>query len=331
MSRSGKKVLSEKEEINLYTTPMQRTFKKGIFDRYDGWRVRNVDAVFNIIPYILRTRVDAQNFVTEDFETDHLKEFIAEHQKDIPGLSRMHVVLAALVRMFSQRPYLNRFVIWNKLFSRNTISIAIAVKRSLTDKGEETLIKPEFEPTDTLADVARKLQEEYELKVKSEEKNGSDKTSKFFGYFPDCVIRFFAFLMRWSDNLGFLPKSIERISPWHCSLFFTNVGSIGTPAIYHHLYEFGTCTIFVAMGRVKALNHVESDGSLSTKKIMSLKFVMDERVCDGHYYATGLRLLHQYILKPEKLLVPPEKVEIDDGVGKPVWIHPGDLLKNEGE
>lgn len=310
---------------------MEKTFKKGIFDRYDGWRVRNVDAVFNIIPYILRTRVDAQNFVTEDFETNHLKEFIAEHQKDIPGLSRMHIVLAALVRMLSQRPYLNRFVIWNKLYARNNISIAIAVKRSLTEKGEETLIKPKFKPTDTLADVVRTLQEEYDTKVRGEEKNGSDKVSKFFGYFPDSLIRFFVFLMRRSDNIGWLPKSIERVSPWHCSLFFTNVGSIGTPAIYHHLYEFGTCTIFVAMGRVKPLRHVETDGSLSTKKIISLKFVMDERVCDGHYYSTGLRLLHQYILNPEKLLVPPEKVEVDDGVGKKVWMHPGAALQQREE
>ncbi len=212
MSRSGKKALQRREEINLYTPLSKKPSNQAssiamTVGEFVMWMLCST-----IIPYI-SAQGHAQEFVTEDFETDHLKDFIAEHQKDIPGLSRMHVVLAALVRMFSQRPYLNRFVIWNKLYARNNITIAIAVKRSLTDKGEETLIKPEFEPTDTLADVARKLQEEYELKVKSEEKNGSDKVSKFFGFFPDSLIRFFVFLMRRSDNIGWLPEPLKESVP----------------------------------------------------------------------------------------------------------------------
>lgn len=305
---------------------MQKTFKKGIFDRYDGWRIRNVDALFNVVPFILRTRVDAQNFITEDFEVDHLKDFINEHQEDIPGLSRMHIVMAALVRMLSQRPYLNRFVVWNKIYARNCITISIAVKRNITDEGEETTIKPEFEPTDTLQDIVQKLQKEYDSKVAAKQKNGTDKVSKIFGLFPDFMVRLLVTLLRRLDNIGWMPKAIANVSPFHSSLFLTNVGSIGTPSIYHHLYEFGTCTFFVAMGRVKLVHQIHSDNTLQRKKVMSLKFVMDERVCDGHYYATALRLLHQYISHPERLLLPPEKVVVDDGVGKKVWHHPNEAL-----
>ena len=63
-------------------------------DRYDGWRVRNVDAVFSVIPYFLRTRMDAQNFFEEKVDIKHIEAFIKEHKEDIPELSeigRAHV------------------------------------------------------------------------------------------------------------------------------------------------------------------------------------------------------------------------------------------------
>ena len=119
-----------------------RYFKWSFGDRYDGWRVKKVDAVFSVIPYFLRTRMDAQNFFEEKVDIDHIEAFIKEHKEDIPDLSVMHVIMASLVRLISQRPHLNRFVIWNKIFSRNHVNFSIAVKRSLSDEGEETLIKP---------------------------------------------------------------------------------------------------------------------------------------------------------------------------------------------
>lgn len=84
-------------------------------DRYDGWRVRNVDAVFSVIPYFLRTRMDAQNYFEQRIPIDHIETFIREHKEDIPGLSIMHVVIASMIRLVSQRPYLNRFIMWNKI------------------------------------------------------------------------------------------------------------------------------------------------------------------------------------------------------------------------
>lgn len=110
-------------------------------DRYDGWRVRKVDPVFSVIPYFLRTRMDAQNYFEERVSIDHIEKFIKEQKELIPDLSIMHIVMAALVRLISQRPHLNRFVMWNKIFARNHVIFSIAVKRSLSDNGEEALIK----------------------------------------------------------------------------------------------------------------------------------------------------------------------------------------------
>jgi len=283
-------------------------------DRYDGWRVRKVDPVFRVIPYILRTRMDAQNFFEEKVPIDHIEAFIKEHKEDIPDLSIMHVIMAATVRLLSQRPNLNRFVVWNKIFARNHINFSIAIKRSLTDDGEETLIKPYFQPEDTLQDVVRKTRQEQLANQQQGAQNASDMISKVLGKLPDWLMRVVAWKLLWLDKVGLLPRFIHEASPWHCSVFLTNIGSIGVESIYHHLYEFGTCSNFVAMGKKSRFHTYNKEGGLTAHKQIRLKFVLDERICDGYYYASSLRLMTKYLLDPSILLTPPAKVVKDEGV-----------------
>jgi len=291
-------------------------FSRSIGDRYDGWRVRKVDAVFSVIPYFLRTRMDAQNYFEERVPIDHIEQFIKEHKEDIPDLSIMHVVMAAMVRLYSQRPHLNRFVMWNKIFARNYLNFSIVVKRSLSDNGEETLIKPFFLPTDTLQDIVEKTRLEQEKNQKVGQKNNSDIISRIMGYLPDFVMRVVVWILMWLDKVGLMPRLIEKASPWHCSIFLTNIGSIGVESIYHHLYEFGNCSMFVAMGKKSRRHAINKHGELTVYKSILLKFVMDERICDGFYYASSMRLLSKILSNPAVLLTPPEKVVVDDGVGK---------------
>lgn len=295
---------------------MQKTFKRGIFDRYDGWRVRNIDAVFGVIPFIMRTRLDSQNFFETEIRIDKLEKFIREHKEDIPDLSLMHIFMAATVRLISQRPYLNRFVVHNKIYARNSITMSLMIKRTMSDDGTETLIKPEFEPEDTLIDVVRKVRELIELNMKDDAQNSTDVTAKLFRALPAWLVRFAIGLIRCSDNYGLLPKPIFRASPWHTSVFLTNLGSVGIGPIYHHLYEFGTCSLFVAMGKKYRKKETDIRGETYTAKYLGLKFVTDERVCDGHYYALSMRLFNKLLQNPEILLSPPEKVYVDEGVGK---------------
>jgi len=291
-------------------------FRRTPGDRYDGWRVKNVDAVFAVIPYFLRTRMDAQNFFEEKVDIDHIEAFIKEHRDDIPDLSLMHIVMAALVRLISQRPHLNRFVIWNKIFARNHVSFSIAIKRSLSDEGEETLIKPYFMPADTLQDIVRKTRQEQENNQKVGQKNSSDSISKILGMLPDFLLRIVVFILLHLDKVGLMPKFINKASPWHSSIFLTNIGSIGVESIYHHLYEFGTCSMFCAMGKKSRRHTLDKNGDFKSRKSIQLKFVLDERICDGFYYASSMRLLNKILANPAVLLTPPEQVNIDEGVGR---------------
>ncbi|MDO9154706.1 MAG: 2-oxo acid dehydrogenase subunit E2 [Paludibacter sp.] len=260
--------------------------------------------------------MDAQNYFEERVPIDYIEVFIKEHKRDIPDLSIMHVVMASIVRLISQRPHVNRFVMWNKIFARNHVNFSIAVKRSLSDDGEETLIKPYFLPTDTLQDIVRKTKLEQENNQQVGQQNSSDTISKVLGFLPDFAMRLVVFKLLWLDKVGLLPKFIEKASPWHCGVFLTNIGSLGVESIYHHLYEFGTCSMFVAMGKKSRRHHLNKNGELVVHKSILLKYVMDERICDGFYYASSMRMLNKIFADPSVLLTPPDKVVVDEGVGK---------------
>lgn len=300
--------------MKKYKEYKQKYFRRKLGDRYDGWRVRNIDPFLAMIPFFLRKRLDAQNYFQERIPIDNIEAFIKEHKEEMPGLSIMHVVIAAIVRLVSQRPYLNRFVVWNKLYARNYFNVSMVVKRSLTDSGEETMIKPYFHPTDTIYDVVRKVQEELEAVHQEGQQNSTDILSKFLSVFPNFLMRFLVFTFTWMDKIGVLPRSLEQISPWHTSLFMTNIGSIGVESIYHHLYEFGTCSIFIAMGKKSTQHAPKRSGEVVPYRSIQLKFAVDERICDGFYYASSLRMLNKIFQNPEQLLTPPEEVIVDDGV-----------------
>lgn len=295
---------------------MLKHYKRKLFDRYDGWRVKYVDAVFAVIPFIMRTRLDAQNSVTEDVNMDQLGAFIRAHKQDIPGLSTMHVIMAAFVRVLSQRPYLNRFVVWNKIYARNSITISLMVKRVMADDGEETLVKTEFDPTDTLSDVVRKLDAAIIASKPTGKTNEMDKVARWFRLIPAWLVRMVITLIRFTDNVGIMPRFIANASPFHCSVFVTNMASLRCKPIYHHLYEFGTCSLFCAIGRPE--HTVVTDGqTIKSQRSIGLKFVTDERVADGYYYASSMRMLYSLLNNPERLLTPPETVVADNGVGRP--------------
>lgn len=43
---------------------------------------------------------------------------------------------------------------------------------------------------------------------------------------------------------------------------------------------------------------IEKDGSIKQHWFMDYTFVLDERICDGHYYATGLKYLREISKAP---------------------------------
>jgi hypothetical protein len=69
----------------------------------------------------------------------------------------------------------------------------------------------------------------------------------------------------------------------YASIFVANLGSVGLEAAYHHLFEWGNCPIFAAIGRVR--EEVTPQG---TRKVCTVRYTFDERIEDGLYCAHAL-------------------------------------------
>jgi pyruvate/2-oxoglutarate dehydrogenase complex dihydrolipoamide acyltransferase (E2) component len=74
--------------------------------------------------------------------------------------------------------------------------------------------------------------------------------------------------------------------------------------------------MFCAMGKKSRRRTIDKNGDMKSHKSIQLKFVLDERICDGFYYASSMRILNKILNDPSVLLLPPVEVKIDEGVGK---------------
>ena len=288
--------------------------KRRFGDRKDGFRLRKADPFFRVIPYIMKDRNDAQIFFDERIYLDNPQKLIRKLRKEGYKVGFLHIVLATMVRVMSQKPKINRFVRGKKTYARKDITMSLAVKKEMSIKGEETTIKVTFNPKDTIYDVIEKLNAEIDLNKIQSTENNTDKMAKFFSLLPGFMISFLFGVIKFMDNRGILPKFLTDLSPFHSSLFVTDLGSLGIKPVFHHIYNFGTTTMFIAFGVRSKEQVIDDDMSVTNRKAMDLKVVVDERVVDGYYFATAIKLTNKIMSNPEVLLTPPEEVFVDDEI-----------------
>jgi hypothetical protein len=198
-----------------------------------------------------------------------------------------------------------------RIYARNEILVSFALKKRLNEDSPETAVKLAFAPTATVYEVAAAIDAAVEANRKVEDTNEADRTARLFMLLPGALVRTLVWLLRVLDWYGWLPKAIHRASPFHTSVFVTDLGSLGIRPIYHHLYDFGTTSVFLAFGAKERERVIDEDGKVVERKYVGLKVVNDERICDGHYYASAFKLFGRYFRRPELLEVPPERVVED--------------------
>lgn len=268
--------------------------------RSDGKELKNVMAFFRIMPCIMKERDDSQVYFNQDVPIKKIDEYINAKAQENIKITLLDVMFAAIVRILAERPKLNRFAINGRLYARNKITLAITIKKSLTDEGDETTVKVDFEGTENIFEVKEKLQALIAENKDISAENGTDKIAGVLAKIPASVLKFAVGVLKILDKHGHLPKSIIEVSPFHTSAVVTNVGSLGIDSIYHHVYNFGTTSMFFAIGKKKK-SYVFNDEELTKEKSVNVAFVGDERICDGYYYASSFRSLSRYLTHPELL------------------------------
>lgn len=272
-------------------------------------RVKGIPAMSQIVPFIMVNRTGAMNMVSDSFESSKVEKYIKEKQAEgMQNLSLMHVMIAAYIRIVAQRPALNRFIRGQRIWTRKNVEIALTIKKEMTLESPDTVVKVTLPKNATLRDVYEALNAEI-VNYRNDPSGDFDDTVNVLSRIPALVMKFVVHLLKTMDYFGLIPKFLLKISPFHCSYFITSMGSLGIPPIFHHLYDFGTCPVFCAFGTKRRAYEMDSEGTVKKKSYIDFTYVLDERICDGYYYASALRILKNIMKNPWQLDNVPEVVE----------------------
>lgn len=278
------------------------------FDRPDGRKVVQTHAMNALMPYMMRGRNNSAVYYQKEIDVEaalrhvRAKNSMPGQTPGVPGdaenrISLFIVLLSALVRTLALRPELNRFVHGRALYQRNHLAISFIVKQRLREESPECNAKVFFEPEDRLDQVAEKVNSAIAgIRVTGEGGDG-EKLAKIAHRIPGCK-RLIIAVYRLLDRFNLAPAALMKTDPLYTTLYFANLGSIGLDAPFHHLYEWGTASIFVVMGK---LIQREPPRGGPARHHVDLRITLDERISDGLYFARSASIFHRMIAHPEYL------------------------------
>ena len=287
------------------TTTVKRKRRWG--DRKDGRRIRTLPPMSYIEPFIMVTRNDALVQFADEFSADAAEKYIQEKRKEgMQNFSMLHFMVAAYVRTVSQRPALNRFIAGQQIYTHGFVEVNLDIKKEMKIDAPDSVLSVRIDPAATAQDVYKILDDA--ISSTRSEVTNMDKAAAVFNKIPRFIRKFLFWLIRLLDYYGWLPDFLYRLSPFHGSFFITSMSSIGLPPIFHHIYNLGTVPCFMAIGRTKKRLATNAAGETVEKRYLPYAVVLDERICDGYYFASAFRVMTGVFRNPHMLDNPPEQV-----------------------
>lgn len=276
--------------------------------RADGKRTKNVMPMYAVVPHIMCKRTDSMNMITLDIPLDPLRHYLNSKKKEGVKFSHMGLFIAAYIQTLCEFPALNRFVVNKKIYSRNEISVGMVVLKS-GDINDETMSKMYFDLDDTIFTVQQKIDEYVDENRQTGDHNPTDGIINFLVKIPG-ILGIGVGTLKLMDRFGLLPRAVVDMSPFHESLLISNLASIRTNHIYHHVYEFGTTSLAMTMGNYREVPK-KRDGQVVLERSIPVGLVMDERIASGVYFAQAFRRFKELLSHPEMLETPAKKIVTD--------------------
>ena len=287
-------------------------YKRRFGDRKEGRQLRSLSPFYKFIPYIMAKKNDACNQFADSVEISDAELWFREKRREgWKGMGMLHLFIAAYVRACAHCPGLNRFISGQKIFSRRNIQVVLTVKRAMSADADETTIKVDLEPTDTVFDIYRKLGEKVEEIKANDGDNNTEQVAGALCKLPGLFLKFALWLINLLDYFDLLPQFVLDASPFHGSMVITDLGSLGVQPVFHHIYNFGNISTFIAFGAKHKRYEMDRTGAVMERKYIDYRVTMDERIVDGLYYANALKYMKYYLRNPAALEMPPEQVTED--------------------
>ena len=264
--------------------------------RPDGKLVTGMSTMRTFMPFISPRRNESLVYYTQEIDPEPGLRFVEEWNATHPPeqqVSLFMLLLRAMTITFIERPHVNRFVAGGRLYQRDEVWFTFSAKMALQDGAPLVTVKRRFDEDSGLEEMLAGIHERLNRR-RGGEKTSSDKEMSLALRLPAPLIQLAVWLLHQANMFGMLPKKMIDDDPLFASAFAANLGSVDMESGYHHLWEYGTCSAFGMMGRVKK----RTDGT----RFFEMKWTYDERMADGLYAGISMDRIKEGIENPEKLL-----------------------------
>lgn len=284
--------------------------KRRLGDRKDGRLIRDIDSMHFIMPIIYPNRCDNEAFISERIDLTAAERFLEEKNAANPEYKYtfFQLIVAALIKTITLRPKMNRFIANKNIYQRNEVSASFVIKKQFADEAKEGLAFIHATDNTTLDEI----HDEIYRQVTSCRGGKQDSTSDAMDMFkrmPRFLAKALINIICVLDRHGKVPCSLIETDPYYSSIVLTNLGSIGMHSGYHHLTNWGTNSLFAAIGEKKERPFYDDDGTSHMRQSVDIGITIDERLADGYYYSKTVKLL-KYLLENPELLDKPAGEEV---------------------
>ena len=274
-------------------------------DRKDGKLIRDLDSLHYITGIIYPNRCDNEAFISETIDLTNINAYLAK--KNYEGIEYKYnlfqIIVTAIMKMITLRPKMNRFIVNDNFYQRNEVSTSFVVKKLFSDSGAEALAFVHATDNDTIDTVHQKIYDQVSF-CRSDKVDSSTDSMDMFNKIPRFVSKTAVHGIMWLDKHGWVPQSLIETDPYYSSCVISNLGSIKLKSGYHHLTNWGTCSMIALIGEIKDQPFLQPDGTSVIKPGVDIGITIDERLADGYYYAKSMRLFRKLLENPELLELP---------------------------
>ena len=271
-----------------------------LFRRHDGDLVRGETPMRRVMPYLMRGRNESIVYNDAVYQIERTREWLkAYNRTHREHATLFHLLSYAAAQTLHARPALNRFVAGNRVYQRRGVQVSFVVKKDMQDDGPSTTVKVSAPPGETFAAYAGRLAAV--VHEAQETDRYVDKETGVIMMLPGFMVRGLVATARWLDHWHLYPRFMTESDPMYASVFLANLGSVGVSDVYHHLFEYGTVSIFGAVSAPARMPFVEGD-AVVPRAGLRVRWSFDERIHDAFYCAKSLEQVRTIVESPAQYL-----------------------------
>lgn len=281
-----------------------------LFRRPDGDLVRGEAPVRRIMPYLMRGRNESCVYQESVYRLSAARTWLkAYNRHHHPRATLFHLVAYACATALLERPRLNRFVSGGRIYQRRGVFLAFVVKTAFADDGPGATVKLEARPGEAFPDWSARLSSQVDEARDTD--RSVDREVALIMRLPGPLVRALVGLARRLDHWNLFPAFMIENDPMFSTVFLANLGSVGVSDVFHHLYEYGTTSIFGAVSAPRQMAFA-GRGGVTVEPGLTVRWTFDERIDDAFSCERSMALVQKILEDPGRWLGDPE--------GRPAWV-----------